>query len=174
MRDESPTPGRVAIGHRLAEERVAKRLNQDQLAEAVGKSRRSVAAWEAGDSMPDADSLAVADQMGIDVLYVITGRRGGVLSEQQSLLVSYTKGMPDEAMQVTLQSARVLGHYSVGVQQRSDPTVGTVAATQQGSKATFHQSFHDKVGQVIDGDMTIQGNLSLKMSDSKKGKQPKS
>lgn len=168
MRDESPTPGRVAIGHRLAEERVAKRLNQDQLAEAVGKSRRSVAAWEAGDSMPDADSLAVVDRMGIDVLYVITGRRGGVLSEQQSLLVSYTKGMPDDALQVTLQSAKVLGQYAARDLPKLDPTIKLDPAPTRGPKAVFHQNFHDKVGHIIDGDVAVHGPLTMNIGAKKK------
>lgn len=124
--------------------------------------------------MPDADSLAVVDQMGIDVLYVITGRRGGILSEQQSLLVSYTKGMPDDALQVTLQSAKVLGQYATRDLPKSEPIIRLDPSPTRGPKAVFHQNFHDKVGHVIDGDVRIKGNLSLNMSDSEKEKPPKS
>jgi transcriptional regulator with XRE-family HTH domain len=147
--DKATDPARAAIGERLAEARAERSMGQRELANAVGKSLRSVASWEAGESMPDADALAAADRVGIDVLYVITGRRGGQLSEQQSLLVSYTSGMPGRAMAATLMTAQVLGEYAVPGRDRP--------ADDSSGRATLN--FHGDVTQAIGGNLTAQTNV---------------
>jgi transcriptional regulator with XRE-family HTH domain len=148
--DKATDPARAAIGERLAEARAERSMGQRELANAVGKSLRSVASWEAGESMPDADALAAADRVGIDVLYVITGRRGGQLSEQQSLLVSYTSGMPGRAMAATLMTAQVLGEYAVPGRDRPDEAERTGGATL---------TFHGDVTQAIGGNLVTQHNV---------------
>jgi transcriptional regulator with XRE-family HTH domain len=148
MSEDKPLrPEREAIGMRLAEERVAHKLNQDQLASAVGKTRRSVAAWEAGDAMPDADALAGADRVGIDVLYVITGRRGSRLTERQSLLMDITTGMPDKPLTAVLVVAEALGQQAVQRQDTSAPSGGA------------QMTFNAAVTQAVGRDLQAQHNV---------------
>lgn len=63
------------IGARLREERDRLELSQDAVAEHVGTSRRTQLAWEKGDQFPNAEVLRRASELGIDVLYVVTGQR---------------------------------------------------------------------------------------------------
>ncbi len=139
MSDKDATGLRFEIGNRLAQERDACGLNQDQLAGVVGKSRRSVAAWEAGAAMPDADALAMADRIGIDVLYVLTGRRGGKLSIKESQLVRVTHGMPEQAMDAVIHAAEVMGTYAV-----------------PGRKPDVSMTFEAPVSQAVGGNVSTE------------------
>jgi transcriptional regulator with XRE-family HTH domain len=139
MGAKDPAEARLEIGNRLAQERDARGLNQEQLAGIVGKSRRSVAAWESGASMPDADALAAADLVGIDVLYVVTGRRGGVpLTAKEQLLVQITRGMPEPAIDAVLHTAQVMGTYAV---------------PKPSGRAGANMTFNADVAQAVGGDV---------------------
>lgn len=145
MADNDAADIRFEIGNRLAQERDACGLNQDQLAGVMGKSRRSVAAWEAGASMPDADALAAADKIGIDVLYVLTGRRGSRLTAKERLLVSVTHGMPEQAIDAVIHTAQVMGTYSVPGRPQAGVTMTFEAGVQQaigGNVSTTGITFH--------------------------------
>lgn len=62
------------IGARLQAERKRLGLNQDQFGDAVGVSKRTQAAYEAGTTDPSSVYLNRAGAtLGIDVLYVVTG-----------------------------------------------------------------------------------------------------
>lgn len=164
MHDPKPpiSEARKAIGQRLAEERVGLRMSQDDLASAVGKARRSVAAWEAGESMPNADDLAVLDQRGLDVLYVVTGKRGAVLTPDQQLLVSYTKALPPPAMEATLLQVKTLGAYAsrpVGrlVDERGMFTEVQQSAVSVPDAATM--TFNGDVHQAFGRDLVAETNI---------------
>jgi transcriptional regulator with XRE-family HTH domain len=66
---------RVAIGARLREERERQGITQQSLAERFAVQRQAVVLYESGERAPVADQLAVLDQQGGDVTYVVTGRR---------------------------------------------------------------------------------------------------
>ena len=68
-----------AVGRRLAMEASRLNLTGTETAAMIGCSRRTWCYYEAGKSCPDAVALASLDQLGFDVLYVITGRRGKAL-----------------------------------------------------------------------------------------------
>lgn len=138
------------IGRRLAEERVGLKLNQDELGNIVGKSRRSIAAWEAGEQTPDADALALADMHGMDVLFVVTGRRGAVLSESQQLLVSYTRNVPEKALDAVLVTARTIGAYASGRDiEAAAPTADPSSDGGQGAKMVFNAKVTHAAGRDI-------------------------
>lgn len=62
------------IGARLQAERKRLGLNQEQFGEAVGVSKRTQAAYEAGTTDPTSIYLnRAASTLGIDILYVVTG-----------------------------------------------------------------------------------------------------
>lgn len=63
------------IGARLREEREALGANQTDFAQIGGVQRRAQVNYEAGERSPDAAYLAAVAQAGVDVLYVLTGRR---------------------------------------------------------------------------------------------------
>ncbi|HCP78021.1 MAG: transcriptional regulator [Pusillimonas sp.] len=63
------------IGRRLKEERERLGLSQAQLAKLAGTSPRTQIAWEQGEQTPNALYLAIAGQEGMDVQYVVSGRK---------------------------------------------------------------------------------------------------
>lgn len=64
-----------SLGARLSGERHRLGLTQEDLAKIGGVQRRAQARYEANGRFPDAGYLASAAEAGLDVLYVITGRR---------------------------------------------------------------------------------------------------
>jgi transcriptional regulator with XRE-family HTH domain len=64
-----------AIGVRLKQERDRLGLSQDEVCTAAGINRRSQSNYENSVRSPDAAYLASISKLGIDVGYVITGRR---------------------------------------------------------------------------------------------------
>ena len=148
----SPDPNltRREIGRRFAEERVGLRLNQDEMGVIVGRARRAIAAWEAGDQTPDAEALALADERGMDVLYVVTGRRGAVLSESQQLLVSYTRNVPEKALDAVLVTARTIGAYALGREvEEAAPDTDQSPDGSQAARMVFNAKVTNAAGRDI-------------------------
>jgi len=65
----------IAVAARLREERERLLLNQGLFAGKVGVSRMSQVNYESGKRSPDADYLQAAFEAGVDIGYVITGKR---------------------------------------------------------------------------------------------------
>ena len=66
----------VKIGTFLRELRKGKGLTQEQLAEQLNISRRSVSRWETGSNMPDVGLLIeIADFFHVDIREIIDGER---------------------------------------------------------------------------------------------------
>lgn len=63
------------IGRRLQEERKRRGLSQSELGELAGISRAAQAAYEAGRNAPDVIYALKASETGLDMDYVLTGRR---------------------------------------------------------------------------------------------------
>ncbi|MFY3955503.1 helix-turn-helix domain-containing protein [Achromobacter xylosoxidans] len=66
---------RIEIGARLKDERERLGMTQQDFAALGGASKRSQIEWEKGGQVPNAEFLAALDARGVDVLYVVTGRR---------------------------------------------------------------------------------------------------
>lgn len=75
---------------RLKEERERLGLTQDGFSAAAGAKRRTLVDWEKGVSSPTAVQLSALSEIGVDVLYVITGQRLGAAAPAPTLA-------PDEA-----------------------------------------------------------------------------
>lgn len=90
----------VGIGERLKEERERLGMNQTDFAAQLNVSKNSQYNYEKGERSPDALYLAAADAFGVDVLYVITGRRLpaelDALSQSELDVLGYMTSM-DEA-----------------------------------------------------------------------------
>lgn len=67
----------VGVGSRIKEERLRLKMTQTQLAQASGASLRSVASWEANEARPTSSTLTKLAQAGIDIGYIVNGRRVG-------------------------------------------------------------------------------------------------
>ena len=66
----------VKIGQFLRELRRAQKLTQEQLAEELGVSNRSVSRWETGVNLPDFDILLrLAARYGVGVEELLDGQR---------------------------------------------------------------------------------------------------
>jgi transcriptional regulator with XRE-family HTH domain len=64
-----------SIGARLLSERERKGLTQGRICEITGVSRKTQFTYETGARLPDASYLAAIDAAGLDLLYIVTGRR---------------------------------------------------------------------------------------------------
>lgn len=131
----------MTIGERLKEERKRLALTQPQLAEACGVGKRAQINFEGGDNWPGGAYLAKAAQLGIDVIYVLTGKREGALDpEEQRVLAGWRNASP-EAQRMVLAA---LG--------ASDSAPGRVVQTS--NTTTIHA---DKIGQSNTGPVTQHG-----------------
>ena len=61
-------------GERLKHERLRLKLTQAQMADAGGVKRQAQGCYERDVSLPRAPYLAAITLLGVDVLYIITGR----------------------------------------------------------------------------------------------------
>lgn len=98
-------------GGRLKEERFRIDMQQIDFAEACGVSRGALLKWEKGEAAPNATALAVMDDLGIDVLYVVTGRRS---SDAESRLVPAEQALLD-AWRTSSSKGRALLSAAVDV-----------------------------------------------------------
>ncbi|AST27473.1 helix-turn-helix domain-containing protein [Ralstonia pseudosolanacearum] len=82
---------RSSIGERLKEERERLGFSQPAFAAIGGASKGSQLAWEKGTAMPNAEFLHDVARVGVDVLYVITGRRDSALTspDEEMVLAGY-------------------------------------------------------------------------------------
>ncbi|PWD90364.1 S24 family peptidase [Ignatzschineria cameli] len=65
----------MSISNRIKEERERIKITQAHLAKEVGKTLRTVGGWESGNTFPNAEDLRVFDHLGMDIQYIITGRK---------------------------------------------------------------------------------------------------
>ena len=66
----------VKTGTFLKELRKEKNITQEQLAEEMGVSRRTVSRWETGSNMPDMDTLIdISDFYEVDLREILDGER---------------------------------------------------------------------------------------------------
>lgn len=87
------------IGDRLREERERLRLSQGAFGAIGGVKGNAQGNYEKGDRFPDAAYLALVAAKGVDVLYVITGRRTpaleGSLTDDESDVLDHYRELPD-------------------------------------------------------------------------------
>lgn len=67
----------VTQGARLKAERMRLQVAQIDMAERCNVSRKTFLAWEKDEQTPNGAAFAVMDSLGVDVLFVITGRHSG-------------------------------------------------------------------------------------------------
>lgn len=94
--------------------------------------------YERGERVPDADFLARASELGLDVLYVITGQRavGSVSADEAALLEAYRA-----APEVVRRAA--------------------VAGLRSGASTGPEVKIEGDVGAVVRGDATFSGDFNF-------------
>lgn len=91
----------VPVGERLKEERQRLELSQTAFAEIAGVTKKTQMLYESGDRSPDALYLAALAAAGVDVLYVLTGERGGVvLNPQEAALLDNYRHAPKDQQDI--------------------------------------------------------------------------
>ena len=146
---------RKLIGGRLKEERESLGWSQPKLADVSFVSKRSVAAWESGESVPGADALAVMSISNVDVLYVLTGVRkspaaDGLAPDESTLLAAYKAA--DTTGKGALQAVALLAGRSAAPAKQSRNTV----------------TIGGDVGQAIAGDQTNTAPVSFSVGGKRK------
>lgn len=110
-----------SIGERLREEREALGKTQSEFADVAaaarvpGATRQSQAKYEKGLAAPSAAYMSAIAGAGADVLYILTGERGGVvLTAEERQLLTLFKEAPKEvrraALGALLGAKAVAGH----------------------------------------------------------------
>ena len=80
--------------NRLKEERVRLTPKQADFASKLGVRQSQLSEWEKGGVGLKAEHLAQLARAGIDILYVVTGRKGGdLIGERESALLKYFSAM---------------------------------------------------------------------------------
>ena len=96
------------IGTFMKELRKEKELTQEQLAETLNVSRRTVSRWETGSNMPDLDLLVeMADLYGVELRELLNGERKSEpmdpeLKETVLQVAEYSKAEKQRAARITL------------------------------------------------------------------------
>ena len=89
----------MTIGARLREERARLGVSQTELAVACGIAKNTQLNYEKDERSPDAKYLAAVEALGMDVYYVLVGKRFPVsqegLSPFELEMLSYLKDLTD-------------------------------------------------------------------------------
>ena len=91
----------IGIGSRLREERERLKLTQRAFGDIGGVEPNAQGKYESGERAPKADYLAAVAAHGVDVLYVLTGRREPLAADRhdpsESQLLTAYRLMPNQA-----------------------------------------------------------------------------
>jgi transcriptional regulator with XRE-family HTH domain len=112
----------VLLGERIREERLRLGLTQDQL----GVAPKTQRFYESGERSPDAEYLRRFAEAGADILYIVTGRAGGVLAPDESALLAGYRAMDDRGRAMVLAMIGGYTHPAAPSLKISGATIGQV------------------------------------------------
>lgn len=107
----------MTIGGRLSAERQRLKFTVADFGLQCGVTKQTQIKYEANANHPDTRYLEAAIEKGLDVLYLLTGRRGGgpMSDEHQNLIEAYEAATP----QLRLAAFAVLASPYMGTAERS-------------------------------------------------------
>ena len=127
------------FGERLSQERTRLGLSQDGLASATGMSKRAIGNYERNERSPDADQLVVLKNVGVDVLYLLTGER---LSEtvaldpmRRAVLDNFDRCSPQRQVEAVQYMALLAAGLSPASPSHSASTPATTVTKAKVSKS---------------------------------------
>lgn len=105
------------ISERLKQERMRLHLSDVEFGEHCARKKNDVENWESGIASPEAVTLKLMDEIGVDVCYVITGRRN--ITPNIALQVSIGNRLKEERerLNLSLQSLGDMGELDADTQQ---------------------------------------------------------
>ncbi len=112
---------------RLRELREAKRLNQEGFGALAGVSKNTQNNYETGKRKPTFDYLEALAAAGVDVVYLLTGRRDPqLLTERQRRLLKVFDGLSEEAQDALIKGLEAdrAGRIQRGEDRRIRPGKG--------------------------------------------------
>ena len=78
----------MPIGSRLREERERLGMSQPAFAAIAKTTKQTLFSWESGKTAPDGFQLAALSEIGVDVLYILTGQRASAPASLPETTVS--------------------------------------------------------------------------------------
>lgn len=106
------------VGSRLRDERLDKRLNQIDFGKLASVSENSQTAYEKGRTPPPVTYLLRLEQHGVDIGYVLTGRRSdGGFSAEQGLLFDLFGRLSAREREAVMQLMMTLAGQTVTTDQ---------------------------------------------------------
>lgn len=126
---------------RLKEERKRLKMNQTQFAELAGTTKNSQLNYEKGNVCPSAAYLAAIAAAGVDVQYVLTGRRSSepVLTPEEKAVLAAWKNASKEVQAAALAAllagadAKKPARQIVGGNVHTEPGGKTIIAKNIGN-----------------------------------------
>lgn len=99
------------IGQRLKDERVRLGMSQEAFGTRIGTTGRTIKKYEGNETSPRASELLIAWDVGVDVLYVVTGERAPLVARQERAVYSAAERLAEEVRELTLSEsdARLVG-----------------------------------------------------------------
>lgn len=154
---------------RLKEERKRLELNQAEFGEIAGIGKITQLHYEKGDRSPDANYLMAVAAAGVDVLYLLTGKRMSALdmalsADEADLVAAYRRAdshTPVSARQLIAKLASSLAPEETPAQRPRD-----ASPSQQGLRISIGGS----VGQHVEGNATISAPQTFHVGSPKKQK----
>lgn len=111
----------AAFGNRLRDERIRTRKNQVDFAELGGARKSSQINYEAGKTAPSVEYLLRLEQHGVDIGYVLTGRRSdGGFSADQGLLFDLFGKLSARERDAVMHLMMILAGQTVTADQIGD------------------------------------------------------
>ncbi len=137
----------------MRDERKRTSLSQRAFAERGGVTEKTQVLYEKGERAPDAVYLAQIAAVGVDVLYILTGKRNtSELSGDEEVLVAGYRSLDPKGR------AGVLGMIG-----------GMTQASPAPKATTVHQNFEGaNVGQHVTGDVTAPFSINVGGAGQKK------
>lgn len=128
-------------GSRLKAERQRLGMTQEAFGTSCGVLKGAQINYESGKRHPDTDYLAAAAQIGVDVLYVITGQRSAASAAEQQLLARF-RASSSVLQQAALAVLGVQAPMSTGISIGQAGQVNTGGVEQHG--VTFNVGMPEK------------------------------
>ncbi|MDP3579123.1 helix-turn-helix transcriptional regulator [Methyloversatilis sp.] len=148
------------FSERLEEERKRLELNQDDAALIVNRRRQAWAAWERGETSPDARELDLLAARGFDVVFLLTGDRSPeLLSRDESQLLDDVRGMDDRARRMLRAMVDAWHGWAPRAMPTGSATAVYDARPESASAATLHDVALDRK-QALPGERVKLGRTS--------------
>ena len=128
-------------GSRLKAERQRLGMTQEEFGTSCGVLKGAQINYESGKRHPDTDYLAAAAQIGVDVLYVITGQHSAASAAEQQLLARF-RASSSVLQQAALAVLGVQAPVSTGISIGQAGQVNTGGVEQHG--VTFNVGMPEK------------------------------